>query len=59
MTSAAVPILREHEYKQEWYRNAVASGYDTRDVPISEKSAVTIGMSMTEKQVFTCWCVRL
>jgi hypothetical protein len=51
MTAAAVPILREHPYTAEWHKKALASGYDPRNVPISEKECVTIGMSMTEKQV--------
>ena len=51
MTFAAVPVLRRHPYTQEWLTKAIHQGYDPRNVPISEKKSVTIGMSMTEKQV--------
>jgi putative acyl-CoA dehydrogenase len=49
MTTAAVGPLRK------WGMNTLADklifhGYDSRDIPLEEKKAITAGMSMTEKQ---------
>lgn len=50
MTSAAIPVLRKLDYMSDWTKKLLTHGYDPRNVPISEKVAVTCGMSMTEKQ---------
>ena len=51
MTYAAVPALRlQPEVAEEWVPRILASAYDDRFVPAPEKTGVTIGMAMTEKQ---------
>ena len=51
MTFAAVPTLKlTPSVAEEWLPKVLASGYDPRNVPHTEKQAVTIGMGMTEKQ---------
>lgn len=50
MTHAAVPALRRVPALREWVEKAVSGAYDPRDVPIAEKSGVTLGMGMTERQ---------
>jgi putative acyl-CoA dehydrogenase len=50
MTHAAVPVLRREPALREWADKAAAPVYDPRDIPISEKAGVTLGMGMTEKQ---------
>jgi len=51
MTFASVPTLRSTPtLAAEWEPRATARVYDPRNVPASEKSGVTIGMAMTEKQ---------
>lgn len=51
MTFAAVPALAAApSIGEEWVGRLAAPGYDERDVPVTEKSAATMGMSMTEKQ---------
>ncbi|RZA20737.1 MAG: DNA alkylation response protein [Lysobacteraceae bacterium] len=50
MTHAAVPVLRREPALREWADKAIAPHYDGRDVPMSRKQGVTIGMGMTEKQ---------
>jgi putative acyl-CoA dehydrogenase len=51
MTYACIPSLqREPEIAAEWMPPIVAAAYDSRFAPVSEKTAVTIGMAMTEKQ---------
>ncbi|HEX6120261.1 MAG TPA: acyl-CoA dehydrogenase family protein, partial [Dongiaceae bacterium] len=51
MTFAAVPVLRRHaEVAEPWERLARSPGYDHRPMPAAGKSAVLIGMAMTEKQ---------
>ncbi len=51
MTYAAVPALRhEPAVAKEWIPRITAGKYDPRFIPAAEKSAVTIGMAMTEKQ---------
>jgi putative acyl-CoA dehydrogenase len=51
MTFAALPSL-EHEASvlAEWKPRLLGTEYDPRMVPANEKSAVLIGMAMTEKQ---------
>lgn len=50
MTSAAIPVLGKLDYMKDWTEKLLCSKYDPRNVPISQKEAVTCGMSMTEKQ---------
>ena len=51
MTSAAIPALRlQPDVAAQWERKILARHYDPRNVPDSQKEAVTIGMAMTEKQ---------
>jgi len=50
MTHAAVPVLRREPALQAWADKVAMCRYDARDVPISEKAGVTLGMGMTEKQ---------
>ncbi|SHE39934.1 putative acyl-CoA dehydrogenase [Modicisalibacter ilicicola DSM 19980] len=51
MTHAAIPALRrEPELHAQWRSRVLAWDYDPRAVPAWEKSAVTLGMAMTEKQ---------
>ncbi|SMH36007.1 isovaleryl-CoA dehydrogenase [Azospirillum agricola] len=51
MTHAAVPVLRRQpELAAEWLPRVLSDRYDPRFVPAGEKTGVTIGMAMTEKQ---------
>ena len=51
MTYASVPVLRQQEkIAKEWLPRILSSEYDPRFLPVSEKSGITIGMGMTEKQ---------
>ncbi len=51
MTFAAVPALRATPGLAAWWEPRItASHYDPRNVPAHEKSGLTIGMAMTEKQ---------
>jgi putative acyl-CoA dehydrogenase len=51
MTHAAMPVLRQGGERLAGWRSAlVGERYDARDVPVAEKSAITLGMGMTEKQ---------
>lgn len=51
MTFAAVPSLRHQpDLAELWLPKITACDYDPRNVPIEQKSAITIGMGMTEKQ---------
>jgi len=51
MTFASVPTLRlTPAVAEQWLPGVLARGYDPRNVPHTEKNALTIGMGMTEKQ---------
>lgn len=51
MTSAAVPVLvQQPDIAAEWLPRIVPFDYDPSFAPARAKSAVTIGMGMTEKQ---------
>jgi putative acyl-CoA dehydrogenase len=50
MTAAAVPSLLNDSWSKEYLLKLCTPGYDPRDVPVSEKTSITAGMSMTEKQ---------
>jgi putative acyl-CoA dehydrogenase len=50
MAYAAVPALRASERLVGWAEKLAVFGYDPHSVPLEEKTAVTIGYAMTEKQ---------
>lgn len=51
MTFASIPSLRQQpELAQLWEPKVLERGYDPRNVPAEQKTAVTVGMGMTEKQ---------
>ncbi len=51
MTFASVPTLKlTPRVADEWLAKVLARGYDPRNIPHTEKQALTIGMGMTEKQ---------
>lgn len=50
MTFAAIPTLLPDPNSKILVEKLTTPGYDPRNVPISEKIAITSGMSMTEKQ---------
>ncbi len=51
MTFAAIPSIRQQpELARDWEQRILANTYDGRNVPDSQKTSVTIGMAMTEKQ---------
>lgn len=51
MTSAVVPaLLQQPELAAQWLPKITALGYDHRNLPMEQKSAITVGMAMTEKQ---------
>ncbi len=51
MTFAAVPALRaDSAVAAHWLPGVLAQGYDPHDRPAARKTALTIGMGMTEKQ---------
>lgn len=51
MTFAALPALQHQpDIAAEWIPKLLQHSYDPRNVPHTEKAAVTIGMAMTEKQ---------
>ena len=51
MTYACVPALRaDPALAAEWEPRVAAQAYDPRFIPAAQKTGVTIGMAMTEKQ---------
>ena len=51
MTYAAIPALeKQPDVAAEWQSRITAATYDPRFIPAAEKTGVTIGMAMTEKQ---------
>lgn len=51
MTYAVLPALRNQpEIAAEWEPRVLAAQYDPRSIPADEKTGVTLGMAMTEKQ---------
>lgn len=51
MTSAVVPALQQQpDLAAQWLPKITALGYDHRNIPMEQKSAITVGMAMTEKQ---------
>ena len=51
MTYSAVPPLRRSPgVAEEWIPRLLATAYDRRDIPVSDKAGATMGMFMTEKK---------
>ncbi|MDH4608217.1 acyl-CoA dehydrogenase family protein [Pseudomonas sp. BN102] len=51
MTFASVPALRlQPEIAENWLPKILSTEYDPRNLPMEQKTGVTIGMAMTEKQ---------
>ncbi|WP_343575333.1 acyl-CoA dehydrogenase family protein [Pseudomonas sp.] len=51
MTFASVPALRlQPDIAEKWLPKILSTQYDPRNLPMEQKSGVTIGMAMTEKQ---------
>jgi putative acyl-CoA dehydrogenase len=51
MTFAAVPTIKlAPALARQWLPKILADAYDPRNVPYAQKTALTIGMGMTEKQ---------
>jgi putative acyl-CoA dehydrogenase len=51
MTFASVPALKlQPEIAELWLPKILATQYDPRNLPMAEKTGLTIGMAMTEKQ---------
>ena len=51
MTFASVPALRQQpEIADVWLPKLLHGAYDPRNLPLAQKTGVTIGMAMTEKQ---------
>ncbi len=51
MTYSAVPALRATPaVADQWLPKLMARSYDRRDIPAPEKTGITLGMFMTEKQ---------
>ena len=51
MTFASVPALsKQPDVAEQWLPKILSKEYDSRFLPIAEKTGATIGMGMTEKQ---------
>jgi putative acyl-CoA dehydrogenase len=51
MTFASIPILDQApDLAPAWRPKVLSDAYDPRPAPVAQKTAVTIGMAMTEKQ---------
>lgn len=51
MTYASVPALKlQPDIAEKWLPKILSTQYDPRNLPMEQKSGVTIGMAMTEKQ---------
>ena len=51
MTSAVVPaLLLQPDLAAQWLPKITALAYDQRNIPMEQKSAITVGMAMSEKQ---------
>lgn len=50
MTSASIPVLQREPWFDSLAGLLYSPEYDERDVPLSEKSSMMVGMGMTEKQ---------
>lgn len=51
MTFACIPALRlQPDLAEQWLPKILSRQYDPRNLPMAEKTGLTIGMAMTEKQ---------
>jgi putative acyl-CoA dehydrogenase len=50
MTYAVVPALRHADWAHDWIAGATAGRYDPYVRPYTDKTGLTLGMAMTEKQ---------
>jgi len=51
MTSAAVPsLMLQPDIAAQWVPKITARSYDARNLPAEQKTGLTVGMAMTEKQ---------
>ena len=51
MTYSAIPLLRiDPALAAEWEPKALSKRYDERQCPATDKTGITVGMAMTEKQ---------
>ncbi len=51
MTYAVTPVLNNEDWTHKiWLNGVLATDYDSENKPAKEKSALTMGMAMTEKQ---------
>ncbi|WP_423821667.1 isovaleryl-CoA dehydrogenase [Salinisphaera sp. SPP-AMP-43] len=51
MTHAAIPVLARHRpIGARWLAGVLATAYDPRALPAADKTGLTVGMGMTEKQ---------
>jgi len=55
MTYAAFPVLHRHQHSlpwlaQSWIPKVLARDYDSRTLPVADKTSALIGMGMTERQ---------
>lgn len=51
MTHAAIPVLARHRpIGGRWLAGVLAAAYDSRALPAADKTGLTVGMGMTEKQ---------
>ena len=50
MTYACVPALKHADWAGPWIEGATSGRYDPRFLPPEEKTGLTLGMAMTEKQ---------
>ncbi|MCC2596501.1 isovaleryl-CoA dehydrogenase [Pusillimonas sp. MFBS29] len=50
MTSAAIPVLRRESWFETVEPLLYSSRYDERDLPLTDKTSMMVGMGMTEKQ---------
>ncbi len=50
MTYASIPAIAGNSQLKAWIEKALSTRYDPRAVPGLEKTGITVGMAMTEKQ---------
>ncbi len=50
MTYACVPALKHADWTGDWIKGATSGAYDPRFIPPDQKTGLTLGMAMTEKQ---------
>jgi putative acyl-CoA dehydrogenase len=50
LTYASIPALRHADWTGPWIEGATSGRYDPRFLPPEDKTGLTIGMAMTEKQ---------